>query len=176
LYKLQKYLYSLREHFYTLRKYFYGLREHYYGLQKYFYSLRKHLYSLRERLCSLQKRSRSCEIHHLRPRCPFPRREGDSPIFAAVKSIRLATFLTPRKLGQSPVNARGQMLATRVAGSLQRPYSPPRTARTLPPNKLLFQRVTTPTMISRSIRWKDTRITDRFLLVFRSARRRGPAV
>ena len=35
---------------------------------------------------------------------PFPQRQGDSPIFAAVKSIRLATSLAPRKLGQSPVN------------------------------------------------------------------------
>ena len=35
---------------------------------------------------------------------PFPWRKGDSPIFAAVKRFFKATFLTPRKLGQSPVN------------------------------------------------------------------------
>ena len=35
---------------------------------------------------------------------PFPRRQGDSPIFAANKCFSQATSLTPRKLGQSPVN------------------------------------------------------------------------
>ena len=35
---------------------------------------------------------------------PFPRRKGDSPIFAAVKPIRVVMFPSPRKLGQSPVN------------------------------------------------------------------------
>ena len=35
---------------------------------------------------------------------PFPRRKGDSPIFAAVKRFSKATSLAPRKLGQSPVN------------------------------------------------------------------------
>jgi hypothetical protein len=35
---------------------------------------------------------------------PFTRCKGDSPIFAAIKLFRVAMFLTPQKLGQSPVN------------------------------------------------------------------------
>ena len=35
---------------------------------------------------------------------PFSRRKGDSPIFATVKPIRVPTFSSPRKLGQSAVN------------------------------------------------------------------------
>jgi hypothetical protein len=35
---------------------------------------------------------------------PSPRREGDSPIFAAVKHFPNTTPLVPRKSGQSPVN------------------------------------------------------------------------
>ena len=31
--------------------------------------------------------------------------EGDSPIFTAKYSVCMATIITPRKLGQSPVNA-----------------------------------------------------------------------
>jgi hypothetical protein len=38
---------------------------------------------------------------------PFPRREGDSPIFAAVKHFLNTTPLVPRKSGQSPVNGYG---------------------------------------------------------------------
>ena len=47
---------------------------------------------------------------------PFPRRKGDSPIFAAVKPIHVATFPAPRKLGQSPVN--GYRLALQGAQEL----------------------------------------------------------
>ena len=36
--------------------------------------------------------------------CPLPWRQGDSPIFAAVKPTGTATFSSPRKSGQSPVN------------------------------------------------------------------------
>jgi hypothetical protein len=35
---------------------------------------------------------------------PFPRREGDSPIFAAIKHFPNTTPIAPRKSGQSPVN------------------------------------------------------------------------
>jgi hypothetical protein len=34
---------------------------------------------------------------------PFPRGQGDSPIFAAIEPIRQTTSVAPRKLGQSPV-------------------------------------------------------------------------
>jgi hypothetical protein len=36
---------------------------------------------------------------------PFPRREEDSPIFAAVKHFPNTTPLAPRKSGQSSVNS-----------------------------------------------------------------------
>jgi hypothetical protein len=35
---------------------------------------------------------------------PFSRRQGDSPIFAAIKRFCRTTSLAPRKSGQSPVN------------------------------------------------------------------------
>jgi hypothetical protein len=36
---------------------------------------------------------------------PFLQRKGDGPIFATVNRIHAASFLSPRKSGQSPVNA-----------------------------------------------------------------------